>query len=328
MSRHLCDKQIRGLLGGTLSHDELFEPDDHLWQCPDCRDLLLRRTEPTPVLPPLAATRSEGAAPRTGLPTVAGYEVLGELGRGGMAVVYQARQLRPNRVVALKVLHTGLSVDARRRFGAESEALARLRYPGIVQVYEAGEHDGRPYFSLEFCGGSLAVGPMEPHGAADLMVSVARAVGAAHRAGIVHRDLKPANIMLQAASHGGPEAKERENVESPPLGPRSPLVDRPAPSSPYLRAEYVGPKLTDFGLAKLLTGVTEESSTPSGGVLGTPAYMAPEQLNGEAGPGADVYSLGAILYEFLTGRPPFQGATVFETLVLARSHEPVPPRQL
>jgi hypothetical protein len=157
MSTHLCDEQIRRLLGGTLPEDELSQADAHLWQCHDCRDALRQRTEPTPDLPPLAAPRSEGAAPQSALPAVPGYEVLGELGRGGMAVVYQAQQLRPHRVVALKVLHTGLPADARRRFFAESEALALLQHPGIVQVYEAGEQDGRPYFSLEFCGGgSLA----------------------------------------------------------------------------------------------------------------------------------------------------------------------------
>jgi len=213
MSTHLCDEQLRRLLGGTLPDDELFQADAHLWQCPDCRDALQRRTEPTPDQPPLAAPRSEGAAPQSALPAVPGYEVLGELGRGGMAVVYQARQLRPNRVVALKVLQTGLPADARRRFGAESEALARLRHPGIVQVYEAGEHDGRPYFSLEFCGGGslapkLAGAPMEPRLAAALVEAVARAVGAAHRAGIIHRDLKPANILLHPVHHGGIEDRE------------------------------------------------------------------------------------------------------------------------
>jgi len=331
MSTHLCDEQIRQLLGATLPDDELVQADAHLWQCPDCRDALQRWTEPTPDLPPLATPRAEGAAPQSALPAVPGYEVLGELGRGGMAVVYQARQLRPNRVVALKVLQTGLPADARRRFGAESEALARLRHPGIVQVYEAGEHDGRPYFSLEFCGGGslapkLAGAPMEPRRAAALVEAVARAVGAAHRAGIIHRDLKPANILLHPVHHGGIEDTERKNEESLPFGPR-PDLDRSVPSSLCLWGEYVVPKITDFGLAKLLTSDTAEPAR-SGAVLGTPAYVAPEQLDGAAGPAADVYSLGAILYECLTGRPPFQAATVFETLELARSREPVPPHQL
>jgi serine/threonine protein kinase len=202
MSTHLCDEQIRRLLSGTLPDEELVQAEAHLWSCSDCRDILRRHTEPTPDLPPLSVPGSTGAHPLNALPAVPGYEILGELGRGGMAVVYQARQLRPSRVVALKVLQTGLSADARRRFWAESEALARLQHPGIVQVYEAGEHDGRPYFSLEFCGGGslarkLASDPMEPPQAAALVEAVARAVAAAHRAGIVHRDLKPANILLQ-----------------------------------------------------------------------------------------------------------------------------------
>ncbi len=331
MSTHLGDEQIRQLLGATLPDDELVQADAHLWQCPDCRDALQRWTEPTLDLPPLAAPRAEGAAPQSALPAVPGYEVLGELGRGGMAVVYQARQLRPNRVVALKVLQTGLPADARRRFGAESEALARLRHPGIVQVYEAGEHDGRPYFSLEFCGGGslapkLAGAPMEPRRAAALVEAVARSVGAAHRAGIIHRDLKPANILLHPVHHGGTEETERKNKESLPIGP-NPDLERSVPSSLCLWGEYVVPKITDFGLAKMLTSDTAEPAR-SRAVLGTPAYVAPEQLDGAAGPAADVYSLGAILYECLTGRPPFQAATVFETLELVRSHEPVRPHQL
>ncbi len=331
MSTHLCDEQIRRLLGATLPDDELLEADTHLWQCPDCRDALQRRTEPTPDLPPLGAPRADGAGPQSALPGVPGYEVLGELGRGGMAVVYQARQLRPNRVVALKVLQTGLPADARRRFGAESEALARLQHPGIVQVYEAGEHDGRPYFSLEFCSGGslarkLAGAPLEPRQAAALVEAVARAGGAAHRAGIVHRDLKPANILLHPVHHRGVEDAEKKTKEALRFGPRADL-DRSVPSSLCLWGEYVVPKITDFGLAKLLTSDTAEPAR-SVAVLGTPAYVAPEQLDGAAGPAADVYSLGAILYECLTGRPPFQAATVFETLELVRSHEPVPPHQV
>src|SRR5579883_6389 len=263
MNAHLCDERIRGLLGGTLPDEELVQAEAHLWQCLDCRDALRRWTEPAPDLPPLAAPRSEGAAPPSALPTVPGYEVLGELGRGGMAVVYRARQLRPNRVVALKVLRTGLPADARRRFCAESEALARLQHPGIVQVFEAGEHDGRPYFSLEFCGGGslarkLAGTPMEPRQAAALVEAVTRAVATAHRAGIVHRDLKPANILLHTASDPLPV----DNSAGTPS-------DKPA-RGPVLSAV---PKVSDFGLAKLLTSGTAESIW-SGAVLGTPSYVA------------------------------------------------------
>jgi serine/threonine protein kinase len=319
MSPHLCDEQIHRLLGATLADDELVSAEAHLWQCPDCRDALRRRTEPTPDVPPVAAPRSEGAAPGDALPAVPGYEVLGELGRGGMAVVYQARQLRPNRVVALKVLQTGLPADARRRFGAESETLARLQHPGIVQVYEAGEHDGRPFFSLEFCGGGslarkLAAAPMEPRQAAALVEAVARAVAAAHRAGIVHRDLKPANILLQMMN----DECGMRNEKAGAIQGSSFIIHH---------SSFIIPKVSDFGLAKLLTSDAAEQ-TRSGAILGTPSYVAPEQLNGAVGPAADVYSLGAILYECLTGRPPFRAATVLETLELVRSREPVPPRQL
>jgi serine/threonine-protein kinase len=294
MNPHLCDEQIGRLLGGTLPDDEAARAEAHLWQCPGCRDALKRWTEPPPELPPLAAMPPETAAASAALPAVPGYEVLGELGRGGMAVVYRARQLRPDRVVALKVLQTGLPADARRRFRAESEALARLQHPEIVQVYEAGEHEGRPYFSLEFCGGGSLAGklsrsPQPARPAAALLITLADAVQVAHRCGILHRDLKPANVLLTAEGT---------------------------------------PKIADFGLARRLEG--GGGTTRSGVLMGTPDYIAPEQARGEStlGPAVDVYSLGAILYECLTGRPPFQAATVLETLELARSREPVPPRQL
>jgi len=231
------------------------------------------------------------------VPAIPGYEILGVLGRGGMGVVYQARQVRANRVVAVKMLPPGAQAGdtERTRFRAEVEAVARLQHPGIVQVFEIGEVEGRPFFSMEYCpGGSLAgklAGTPLPAGeAARLTAALARGVAAAHAAGIVHRDLKPANVLFAADA---------------------------------------APKIADFGLAKRIDD--ESGHTRTGSILGTPSYMAPEQALGESkrvGPAADVYALGAILYECLTGRPPFKGASVLETLEQVRSQEPVPVRQL
>jgi serine/threonine-protein kinase len=237
----------------------------------------------------------------------AGYEILGELGRGGMGVVYQARQKDLGRVVALKMILAGAHAGPsdRERFLAEARNLARLQHPHIVQVHEVGETpspDGQaagastlPFFSLEFVeGGSLdrrlAGTPQVPRHAAALVETLARAVHYAHRQGIVHRDLKPANVLLT------------------PDGT---------------------PKVTDFGLARYLGDTSGRTDT--GAVLGTPSYMAPEQAAGQSkavGAAADVWALGAILYECLTGRPPFKGASVLETLDQVCTREPVPPRQL
>jgi hypothetical protein len=230
-------------------------------------------------------------------PAVPGYEVLGILGRGGMGVVYKARQVRLKRLVALKMIRTGSHAGPEElaRFQREAEAVARLQHPHIVQIYEIGEQDHLPYFSLELVeGGSLAArlaGKALPaEQAARLAETLARAVHAAHQRGIVHRDLKPGNVLMTADGL---------------------------------------PKVADFGLAKLLD--TDAGQTQSGAVLGTPSYMAPEQAAGkgqEMGPRVDVYALGAILYELLTGRPPFRAATPLETLEQVRNQEPVPPSRL
>ena len=230
-------------------------------------------------------------------PTVPGYEVLGPLGRGGMGVVYEARQVRANRLVALKmVLGGGLASESERaRFRAEAKAIAGLDHPNIVKVFDVGEHDGHDYFALELCpGGSLAGRldgtPLPPREAAELAEKLARAVAAAHAAGIVHRDLKPGNVLLGSGGE---------------------------------------PKVTDFGLAKRLDD--DSGQTRTGAVMGTPSYMAPEQAFGDTrgiGPAVDVYALGAILYEMLTGRPPFKGATTHATLEQVRHWEPVPVRAL
>jgi serine/threonine-protein kinase len=254
-------------------------------------------------LPPVAVdhgARSASTGQVRALPldaAPAGYEILEELGRGGMGLVYKARQQGLNRIVALKmILAGGHASDADlARFRAEAEAIARLRHPNIVQVYEVGEHGGLPYFSLEFCpGGSLERKlngtPLAPREAAELVGKLARAIHEAHRKGILHRDLKPANVLV---------------------------------------GEDGTPKITDFGLAKRLDAPSGQ--TASGAILGTPSYMAPEQAAGktnEIGPSADVYGLGATLYELLTGRPPFRAATPLDTLLQALENDPAPIRLL
>jgi WD40 repeat protein len=246
-------------------------------------------------------------------PQVPGYEVLGELGHGGMGVVYQARQLRLKRLVALKMLRPGpgIRLELLARFRAEAEAVARLQHPHIVQIFEVGEHQGLPYLALELVpGGSLAQRlrgtPLPTDPAARLVELLARAVQHAHEQGVIHRDLKPANILLQKAET--------------PVSAVSSLI--PHPSS-------LLPKIADFGLAKLLE--EDSGQTQSGAILGTPSYMAPEQAEGRPSqitPTADVYALGAILYELLVGRPPFWGASPLGTLEQVRSQEPVPPSRL
>jgi formylglycine-generating enzyme required for sulfatase activity len=249
-----------------------------------------------PLPPDPDATKWPSQAAAGGTREVPGYEILGELGRGGMGVVYRARQTGLGRTVALKMILAGAHAAPaeRARFKAEAQAVARLQHPNIVQVHEVGEHQGLPFFSLEYCpGGSLAQKfrgePLPAREAARLVGQLARALQAAHEAHVIHRDLKPANILLAA---GGT------------------------------------PKVTDFGLAKRLD---EAGQTQSGAVMGTPSYMAPEQAAGktrEIGPAADVYALGAILYELLTGRPPFKAASSLDTIRQVVSDEPVAPSRL
>lgn len=225
------------------------------------------------------------------------YELRQELGRGGMGVVYRAQQTSLGREVAVKMILRGqlASQADRERFEAEAQAAARLDHPGIVPVYEVGEIDGRPYFSMKHVGGTtlaqrLAEGPLPSRDAARLLAAVARAIHFAHMRGVLHRDLKPSNILLD--DHGEPH-------------------------------------VTDFGLAKQISDAA--SLTRSGAVLGTPAYMAPEQAagaRGQVGPQSDVYSLGVILYHMLTGRPPFQAASPGEMVLLVLEQDPVPPRML
>jgi WD40 repeat protein/serine/threonine protein kinase len=272
---------------------------------------------------PGPATAPAGAS----LPAVPGYEILGELGRGGMGVVYKARHIKLNRLVALKMILAGGHAAAPElaRFRAEAEAVARLQNPHIVQIFEVGEQDGLPYFALEFCGGGslekkLNGTPLPPFEAASLIETLARAIQATHLQGIVHRDLKPANILLQRKSENRNPKSERAGM------PGSDLA---------FRISDFEPKVTDFGLAKHLASPgcepREGGLTQSGAIMGTPSYMAPEQAGGKpklVGPAADVYALGAILYELLTGRPPFKAPTSLDTMLQVVSEEPVPPGRL
>jgi WD40 repeat protein/HEAT repeat protein len=275
------------------SHTECSTPDSILAQ----KEPIMSPEEPArpdeaPTITPAARPVAEGPI---AWPMMPGYEIRRELGRGGMGVVYEAWQTGLSRTVALKMILAGAHAgpDDLARFRTEAQAIAQLRHPHIVQVHEVGEHDGRPYFSLEYCpGGSLANRldgtPLPPLAAAQLIETLARAASAAHAKGIIHRDLKPGNVLL---------------------------------------GEDGTPKLTDFGLAKKLDAA---GPTATDAFLGTPSYMAPEQAGGAkaVGPAADVYALGAILYELLTGRPPFKAATPLDTVLQVVSEEPVPPSRL
>ncbi len=252
-----------------------------------------------------------------------GYEILEELGRGeAWALVYQARQLGLHRTVALKMVLTGIHAGPKdlARFRAEAAVIARLQHPNIVQIYDVGEAAGRPYFVLEFvAGGSLAQHiqgkPQPARAAAQLVETLARAVDAAHASGVIHRDLKPANILLER-----PGARGQESVKEFPR----------YSDCPPLAPSFLTPKITDFGVAKC-AGDTGEAPdfrgrTVTGELLGTPSYMAPEQAmvpRPPVGPAADIYALGAILYELLTARPPFMGETPLVTVVQVLHNEPV-----
>jgi len=235
------------------------------------------------------------------------YSIEAEVGRGGMGVVYRARQSSLQRTVALKMIPNAAlasSIDL-QRLRAEALAAARLRHPNIVPVYEVGEQDGQPWFSMQYIPGStlserLQRGPMPPREAVSLLIPVVEAIGAAHRAGVLHRDLKPGNILI---------------------------------------AEDGTPFVTDFGLAKRVSADDQASAgaaglhslTQSGAILGTPAWMSPEQAGGQTdaiGVAADVYSLGAILFAMLTGRPPFQGASPLDTVLMVLEQDPPGIRML
>jgi tetratricopeptide (TPR) repeat protein/tRNA A-37 threonylcarbamoyl transferase component Bud32 len=277
------------------------KPDEYLKRFPDLAEDLLAQFEVHQALGAVdrgswSGEREDRTTAPVPLARVAGYDVLQELGRGAMGVVYLARHCGLKRLVALKMIQVPAQDCPRRlaRFRGEAEVLARLQHPNIVQIYEVGESEGRPFFALEYLPGGgldrrLNGNPQPPRAAAQLLWTLARAIEAAHQAGVVHRDLKPANVLLTADET---------------------------------------PKITDFGLAKQLDGADQ---TSTGEILGTPHYMAPEQAcgrRGTVGPWTDVYALGAIFYEMLTGRPPFNGSSVWDTLEQVVTLDPVPPTRL
>ncbi len=311
------EPELRAFLQGNLADDRLRALAEHLRGCPDC-SLAVARLDGVneTALDMLRQAAASGDNARTVVQVatpassaappefIGEYELLGQIGQGGMGIVYKARHRRLRREVAVKTMKagSGASSEVRDRFRREAEAMALLQHRNIVQIFEVGEEEGAPFLVMEYVDGvtlarKLAGTPLPPGEAADLVQTLAQAVAYAHQRGVLHRDLTPTNVLLQA-----------QGLQ--PLGLGS-------------------PKIADFGLARLLLG--DSTLTQTGVVMGTPSYLAPEQADGkgkDAGPAADTYALGAILYECLTGRPPFKAATALETIKQVVNDDPVPPRQL
>src|SRR5262249_16755751 len=306
------NSRVFGLLEEILGSGKT--PEEVCRDCPELLEEVRRRwgqfcridADVAALLPENTRLDADANVPRppaAGLPRVPGYDVEAQLGPAPIAVVYKPRHLALKRTVAVKMPAAGPPHPAERaRFRAEAEAVARLQHPNVVAIHEVGEADGRPFIALEYvAGGSLAerLGgrPLPPRDAARLVAALADAMHLAHSRNLVHRDLTPANVLLA----GDADA---------PVG-------------------ACQPKVTDFGLVRQLDA--DSGQTFDGVVMGTPSYLAPEQAEGRArstGPAADVYGLGAILYECLTGRPPFQGATQLETLEQVRHRGPAAPSSL
>jgi serine/threonine protein kinase len=296
---------------------------------------------------------------------IPGFEILDEIGRGGMGVVYRARQLRPDRTIALKMVLAGryASPTALARFQTEAAAAARLRHPAIVPIHQVGEHDGLAYYVMDFIEGEslddrLSRGPLSPRIAAEMLLQIAGAVEHAHRQGVIHRDLKPANVLIECSPQRSPLAPREETSAKPKgeCGTRNtfPREDTRAPTTDngqQTTDDSVRIYIADFGLARILD--SDDQLTATGEVVGTASYMAPEQAGFAVGqtflsarhgrqeclphdmirsetttPSTDVYGLGAILYAMLTGRPPFQAASRDETITQLKTKEPASPRSI
>jgi WD40 repeat protein/serine/threonine protein kinase len=353
-------EELEGFLDEHLGDAAQQAVARHVSGCTSCQERLERLTQDDPdtgrrasnpdPLPPALRTRlkeswsgDEPTRPlrvETQAPAVPGYEIIEEIGRGGMGVVYKARQVGLNRHVALKMILAGQRAGPKQvaRFRQEAEAVARLRHPHIVQVYDIGEVEGSPFIALEFVEGGGLAGRLhgEPQPIAEavrLIETLARAIHYAHQHQVIHRDLKPANILLgsnpKSETRNPKQIRITKEQSSKPADRQVSDLDDSGlgiVSDFAFRISDFVPKITDFGLAKLLDEPT--GGTQSGEFVGTPCYMAPEQAASRAakvGPAADVYALGAILYELLTGRPPFRGATPLDTVVQVLHEEPVRP---
>jgi eukaryotic-like serine/threonine-protein kinase len=366
LSPHPSSLVLNALSLGQLTEAELAPILDHLGDCRECcrridqlvaADPLLSRLQqraahqgkvlvsPAQRRPAVRALRNSHEASSASLPQtthtpielpapkqVGDYDILAEIGRGGMGVVYKARHTGLHRLAALKMVLAGQFASAAQelRFRLEAELAARVQHPNIVQVYEIGNFEGRPFLALEWVeGGSLAdrlTGKPWPSGeAAALIETLARAINVAHDEGVVHRDLKPANVLLAKKS----EIRISKSETDPNIRIQNPGPPSGGASDSDFRISDFEPKITDFGLA--LTTEGGQMMTQSGFLVGTPGYMAPEQASGKrslVGPATDIYSLGVVLYQLLTGQLPFQGDSTLELLRQVTSDEPTRPRRL